>query len=115
MKIFIRFIINVAALLLLAQVFDGITISGVYAAIITTLILALLNAIIRPLLVILTLPITVLTLGLFVFVVNAFLFWFVASFVDGFDVAGFGTAFIGALFMSAVSWFTNAVLKESRE
>ena len=113
MKILIRFIINVVVLLLIARLFDGIEITGVYTAVITALILALVNAVIRPLLIVLTLPINILTLGLFVLVINGLLFWFVASFVDGFDVAGFSAAFIGALIMSLFSWLTNALLKES--
>ncbi|MGB0756863.1 MAG: phage holin family protein [Patescibacteria group bacterium] len=114
MKILIRFIINVAVLLLIARLFDDIQVVSVYVATITALLLALVNALIRPILIVLTLPINIITLGLFVLVINALLFWFVASFVDGFDVSGFSAAFIGALIMSLFSWLSNAMLREAK-
>ena len=78
--------------------------------IVAALILGLVNTLIRPLLILLTLPATVLTLGLFIFVINALLFWFVASFVEGFHVAGFWSAFFGWLVYALVSWAASALV-----
>ncbi len=112
MRLILRWIINAGTLLLLAYYLPGITVSGWYAALIAALILGLVNAVIKPVLVILTLPVNILTLGLFTFVINALLFWFVASFVDGFFVAGFWPAFWGALILSIVSWLVSGLLKK---
>jgi putative membrane protein len=73
--------------------------------------LGILNALVRPILIFLTLPITLLTLGLFTLVINALLFWFVSTLVKGFHVSGFGAAFWGALVLWAFSWITNALLR----
>lgn len=90
-------------LLIIAEVVPGISISGWYAAIIAALVLGLLNALVKPVLLFLTFPITIVTLGLFVFIINALLFWFASSFLDGFAVTGFWAAFFGALLMSVFS------------
>jgi putative membrane protein len=79
-------------------------------ALLVAVILGLLNAVVRPILVILTLPVTLLTLGLFIFVINALLFQFVASFVKGFDVAGFWPAFWGSIVYSLISWAVSALV-----
>lgn len=111
MIIFLRLLINIGALMLMPLFIRGIEVQSVYAAFFAAIFLALVNSLIRPILQLLTLPLTVLTLGLFCLVINAFLFWFVASFIDGFAVAGFGSAFWGALFMSVVAFLTNQFLK----
>jgi putative membrane protein len=111
MILLLRLLINAAALLVLPQIVSGVTVSGWYTAIISAIILGILNTVIRPVVQILALPISVLTLGVFALVINALFFWFVSSFVDGFAVSGFWAAFWGALFMSAISWLTNALLK----
>ena len=103
--------INAAALLLIALYVPGIEISGWYTAFITILVLGLVNAVIRPVLFVLTLPINILTLGLFTFVINALLFWFVSSFIDGFVVSGFWPAPIGAFLLTVVSWLAGSLLK----
>lgn len=95
------------ALLLVARFVPGIEVDGLYIAIVTAIILGLLNVIVRPILVVLTLPITIITLGLFIFVINAALFLFVASFVDGFAVSGFLSALLGSLLVSVVSAIGN--------
>lgn len=102
-----RLLIAALALLLAAYLIPGIEVAGVYIAIVVALILGLLNLIVRPILIILTLPITIVTLGLFIFVINAALFMFVASFVDGFNVDGFLAALIGSLIVSVVSTVGN--------
>ena len=107
MKILARIIITAFALLLVARFVPGITVDGLYPALIAALILGILNVIVRPILVILTFPITIVTLGLFIFVINAFLFLFVASFVDGFAVSGFWTALFGSIVVSVISSIVN--------
>ena len=109
-----RILFNALGIILIAEVVPGIDVDGVYAAIVTVIILGLLNAIVRPILFILTLPITILTLGLFAFVINAGIFLFVASFIEGFEVSGFWTALLGSLLMSIVSTLGNKWLKNEQ-
>lgn len=111
MKIFWRWLINSLLLLLIAYLVSGIVVSNFYVAVITAALLGLVNALIRPLLLLITLPINIITLGLFTLVINALLFWFVASFVEGFIVSGFTAAFWGALLLSLGSWLTNHFIK----
>lgn len=112
MKIFIVRLIGIAGgLLLTAYVVPGIEVLGWYTAIITALALGILNALIRPLLVVLTLPVTILTLGLFIYVINAALFFFVASFIDGFEVDGWVPAFLGSILVSCISWIVHKVIR----
>lgn len=110
--LFLRWLLNAGALFVIAALIPGIEISGFYAALLTIVVLGLVNAIIRPLLILLTLPVTILTLGLFTLVINAILFWFVSSIVKGFDVAGFVPAFLGALAMSISSWIISSIFKK---
>jgi putative membrane protein len=110
MKIILNILITAVALLLVAELIPGIEVSNFYVAVIAALILGLLNLVVKPLLVILTLPITILTLGLFLFVINALLFLFAASFIDGFTVTGFIPALIGSLLVSLVSAFARTLI-----
>lgn len=105
MKFIARIILGGGALLVVAYIVPGITVHGIYPAIISALILGLLNAVVRPILIFLTLPITILTLGLFIFVINTGIFLFVASFVDGFEVTNWLSGLIGSLLMSVLSTF----------
>ena len=107
MTIVIRILITALALLLAAYLIPGIVVSSLYIAIIAAVILGILNLIARPILVVLTLPITVVTLGLFIFVINALLFWFAASFIEGFEVSGFIPALLGSIVVSVVSAIGN--------
>ncbi len=110
MRLLLVWLINALSLLAVPYVLSSVSIAGFYTALITALVLGLLNTLIRPLLVLVTLPITILTLGLFTLVINALLFWFVASFVDGFHVAGFWSAFGGALAYSVISSIASWLL-----
>lgn len=110
--IIVRWIFNAATLLAIAYWLPGVEVSGFYIALITALILGLVNIVIKPILLLLTLPINVLTLGLFTFFINGLLFWFVASFIEGFTVADYSAAFFGALIMTVVGWILNAILKD---
>src|SRR5690242_19765548 len=104
MRILLVWLVNALALIAVAYLVPSITVSSFTSALIAALILGLVNAVIRPVLVLLTLPVTILTLGLFIFVINALLFWFVGSFVRGFEVQGFFAGLIGSILFSIVSW-----------
>lgn len=110
MKLLIHIAVTAGALLLVAHYMPGIDVEGVTPALIAALLLGILNALVRPILVLLTLPITVLTLGLFIFCINAVLFLVVAAFVDGFTVSGFWVALFGSLLVSVVSTLINKVI-----
>lgn len=109
-----RWIVNAAALLLVAYLYPGVQVAGFMHALVAALVLGLVNAIVRPLLVILTLPVTILTLGLFIFVINALLFWLVAEVVKGFNVTGFGAALIGSILYSLITLLTSWLLFSAR-
>ncbi len=113
MNLLVRWFLNALALILVAYLVPGITVSSFYAALMAALVLGIVNALIRPVLIILTLPVTIMTLGLFALVINAFLFLFVSTIVKGFTVEGFGPAFIGALILWAISWITNGLTRRS--
>jgi putative membrane protein len=100
MKIIVRWLLLAAALLLVAYLYPGVAIKSFGSAMIAAFVLGLLNTLLRPILVLLTLPVTVLTLGLFLFVINALMFYFAASVLDGFYVTGFVAALIGSLLYS---------------
>lgn len=112
MKLLLRWILNAALLLAIARYLDGIALSGFYSALITALILGLINAIIKPILVLLTLPVNILTLGLFTLVINGFLFWLAGTIVEGFEVTWFWPAFWGALLMTVGSWIIGSALNK---
>jgi putative membrane protein len=114
MGFLLHWAIVAAALWVAAYLVPGVVVQSVPALLIAALVLGLVNALVRPVLTILTLPITILTLGLFYLVVNAAAFGLAASLVPGFDVAGFGSAVIGALLVSVVSWVLGAVLSPKR-
>ena len=99
-KTLIRWLLLAAALLLVAHLYSGVTVTSFTSAMIAALVLGLLNALLRPLLVLLTLPVTLLTLGLFLFVINALMFWAAAGVLSGFNVTGFAAALIGSLIYS---------------
>ncbi len=100
MKILVRWGLLAAALLLVAHLYSGVTVASFGAALLAAFVLGLFNTLVRPLLVLLTLPVTLLTLGLFLFVINALMFWAAASVLDGFGVTGFGAALIGSVLYS---------------
>ena len=110
-----RWIINAAALVVVAYIYPGVTLDDFGVAMIAALVLGLVNALVRPVLVLLTLPVTVLTLGLFLFVINAFLFWFTAEIVQGFRVTGFVAALIGSVLYSLITLVTSWLLFPRRK
>ena len=113
MKLILRWLISALALLALPYLMSGITVSSFYIALIVAVVLGLINAVVRPILILLTLPVTVLTLGLFLLVINGLLFWFVGSFVEGFHVSGFWAGFFGAILYSLITWAANALLLDA--
>ena len=115
MYLLARWLVNALALLGATYLVPGISISSFYTALTVALILGLINAVIRPILLVLTLPINILTLGLFTFVINGLLFWFVSTFIKGFMVSGFLSAVVGALVVSVLSWWGNKFLLSTTE
>ncbi len=113
MGFLLRVAVNALAIVLAASILPGISVDGIVPALAAAVLLGLVNAFVRPVLLILTLPITLVTLGLFLLVLNGFCFWLVASLVKGFHVAGFGSALLGALVVSVVSWVVTAVISDS--
>ena len=114
MILLLVWLINAVSLLAVSYLLPSIAVDSFWTALIAALILGLINAIIRPILVLLTLPVTLLTLGLFIFVINGLLFWFVGSFIDGFHVGGFWAGFFGAIVYSVISWLLSALLLQKK-
>ena len=114
LRIFIVWLINAVALLTVAYVMPSIHVASFGTALVAAVVLGLVNAVIRPILILLTLPATLLTLGLFIFVINGLLFWFVGSYLQGFTVGGFWSGFFGAIVYSIVSWALASVLLPAR-
>jgi putative membrane protein len=110
MRFLVTWLINTAALFGVTFVMRSVLVDTFTTALIAALILGLVNTLIRPVLVLLTLPVTLLTLGLFILVINGLLFWAVAGLLDGFQVAGFWSAVGGALVYSIISWALSALI-----
>lgn len=110
MRLLLIWLINTVALFALPWLMDSIQIDSFTTALFAALVLALVNTLIRPILLVLTLPFTVLTLGLFIFVINGLMFWAASEMVAGFHVAGFVSAVLGALLYSVISWALSALL-----
>jgi putative membrane protein len=111
MRLLTRWLLLAAALLLVAYVYPGVAVTGFGAALLAAFVLGLLNTLVRPLLVLLTLPVTILTLGLFLFVINATTFWMAAKVLDGFAVNGFVAALIGSLIYSVLGIVIDRVVE----
>jgi putative membrane protein len=105
--VLLRWFVLTAAVLTASWLLDGIHVAGIFPALLAAALLGILNAILRPLLILLTLPLNILTLGLFTFVINALMLMLVSSLIPGFDVRGFWTAVLGALIIGAISWLMN--------
>jgi putative membrane protein len=110
MRLLLTWLINAAALMALPYLMHSVTVTNVGAALVAALVLGLVNTIIRPVLVVLTLPVTLVSLGLFILVINALLFWLVSHLVAGFHVAGFWSAFLAAILYSVISWALSTLL-----
>ena len=108
----IRWVVNAIALVMTAAILKGVNFNGILAPFVAALVIGVLNAIVRPVLIIITLPINILTLGLFTFVVNAVMIQITANVVSGFQVTGFWAAFVGAIFMSIVSFILSFFIND---
>ncbi len=111
MKLIVKWLCSAAALLAVAYLYSGVVVTSLMAALIAAAVLGALNTIVRPVLVVLTLPVTLVTVGLFLFVINALMFWAAAGLVTGLNVAGFGAALIGSLIYSALQLAIEFVLE----
>ena len=111
MKILVRWLLLAASLLLVAHLYDGVTVTDFATALWAAFVLGLLNVLVRPILIFLTLPVTLLTLGLFLFVINAIMFWAAAQMLNGFGVASFGAALVGSLIYSACGVVIEAAMQ----
>lgn len=112
MGFLVRVLGNAVAIWLAVAIVPGIEARGIPAILGAGLVLGLVNAVVRPVLLVLTLPLTLVTLGLFLFVLNAFCLWLTAALVKGFAVRGFWAALFGAVIVSAVSWTLNGFLSD---
>ena len=112
MGIFIRWLILTIAIIIASYLVDGIRVSGFFSAFFAAAILGILNAFFRPILFILTLPLNIMTLGLFTFVINAILLKMASGVISGFEVSGFWSAVFGSLLISIVSWVLNSFINE---
>ncbi len=113
MRLLLVWLINAGALFAVSWLMKSVAIADLTSALFAALVLGLVNTLIRPLLVLLTLPVTLLTLGLFIFVINGLLFWAVSNLVSGFYVAGFWSAVMGALLYSIISWALSSLILKS--
>lgn len=114
MKILLRILINAVTLLVITRFVDGFAVDSFYYALVAAVVIGLLNAILRPLILLLAFPITLVTLGLFSFVVNGLLVWFASTFLEGFTISGFIPAMFGAIILWAVGVLTNWFIKDQK-
>ncbi len=111
MKLILKWLLSATALLLVAYLYSGVVVTSFTGALIAALVLGALNTVVRPILILLTLPVTLVTVGLFLFVINALMFWAAASLVSGLNVTGFGAALIGSLIYSVLQLAIEFVLE----
>ena len=110
MRLLLKWLLSAASLLFVAYVYSGVEVKSFTSALIAAFVIGLFNVVLRPLLVVLTLPVTIVTVGLFLFVINALMFWTAASVLDGFHVAGFGAALLGSLIYSVLGVIIESAL-----
>ena len=113
MGFLLRVLVNILAIVVAAHLVSGIRVDSVLSAVAAGLLLGVVNAVVRPVLLVLTLPITLVTLGLFLLVLNGLCLWLVAAVVKGFHVDGFWSAVLGALVVSAMSWVVTVLVSDS--
>jgi putative membrane protein len=111
MKLILKWLLSAAALLAVAHFYSGVQVTSFTSALIAAFVIALFNLFLRPILIILTLPVTVLTLGLFMFVINALMFWAAAGVLEGFRVSGFVAALIGSFIYSLAGIVVDSALE----
>lgn len=111
MKLIVKWLLSATALLAVASLYSGVEVQSFGAALVAALIIGLFNVFLRPVLIVLTLPVTMVTIGLFLFIINAVLFWAAASVLDGFQVQGFAAALLGSLIYSAFGLVIDSALE----
>jgi putative membrane protein len=111
MKTLLRWLLSAAALLSVTYLYDGVVVNNFWAAMVAALVIGIFNTVLRPILVVLTLPVTVVTLGLFLFVINALMFWAAASLLSGFHVRGFEGALLGSLIYTVMGVVIDSALQ----
>ena len=111
MKLIVKWLLSACALLAVAYLYNGVQVSSFATALLAAFIIGLFNTVVRPVLVVLTLPVTLITLGLFLFVINALMFWAAAGVMDGFRVTGFSAALIGSLIYSVFGLVIESALE----
>ena len=114
MKLLIGWLLNAMALLAVAYLVPDISVSSFMSALIAAAVIALANMLIKPILLILTLPVTIITLGLFILVINGLLFWLTGYFLQGFDVKTITAGIIGAIIYSIISWILSAIFVDKK-
>jgi putative membrane protein len=115
MNIIFRLLINSLALLALTQLIEGLIVDNFYAALIASIVIGLLNTFVRPILLILTLPVNIISLGLFTFIVNGLMIWFASTFLQGFAVQNFWVAVLVAIILWIISLITNYFILDSKK
>ncbi|MES2186165.1 MAG: phage holin family protein [Pseudomonadota bacterium] len=110
MKLLLKWLLSAAALIFVAYLYSGVQVQSFTSALIAAAVIGLFNVVLRPVLVLLTLPVTILTLGLFLFVINALMFWAASGVLAGFEVRGFGAALLGSLIYSAIGMVIESAL-----
>ena len=111
MKLIVKWLLSAVALLAVAHLYSGVEVKSFTAAMVAAFVIGLFNTVVRPVLVVLTLPVTVITVGLFLFVINALMFWAAASLLDGFSVTGFGAALLGSVIYSILGMLIDSALE----
>jgi putative membrane protein len=111
MKLLAKWLLSAVALLFVAYVYQGVEVKSFPSALLAAFVIGLFNMVVRPVLVVLTLPVTVVTLGLFLFVINALMFWAAATVLQGFEVRGFVGALVGSLIYSAIGLVIDSALE----
>lgn len=112
MKIIAKWFISAFALVVTASILEGVFVGSLYTALVVSLFLGVINIVLKPILMVLTLPINIMTLGLFTFVINGFLFWFLSTFIKGFMVDGLISAILGAFVVSVLSYFGDKLISD---
>ncbi len=115
MRFVLNWLINAAALWVAVELLSGLAVSSTETLFLAALVIGLINAVVKPVLLVLTIPITVLTLGIFYLVLNGLLLYLAAALTPGFTIANFGSAFLGALIVSAVSTMLHLLIKAERK
>ena len=110
--VLVRWVISALSLLFVGYVLPGVEVENFFYAMVAAAFLGILNAVIRPVLILLTLPLTIFTLGFFIFVINGLMLWLMSGIIKGIHITGFWSAFAGALILSIVSWLTSSYVSD---